>query len=242
MKIVADMHTHTSVSAHAYSSLREMVRGAKEKGHIAIAITDHGPAMTDGAHRWHFEATRPFPNRIDGVYVLWGIEYNILPPLGGVDTISLEAAETLDYAIASFHAPCYSPAGQRAHDIALNHILKNPLVTCFGHLGNSRFPFDKEKLISQCNQYGKIVEINNNSTVIREGSWENCSEIARLCKKYRVPIMITSDAHSEFAVGNVDAAIELVQSVDFPEELVINADADRLRRFFLDRRGVDLFA
>ncbi|MCI6926793.1 phosphatase [Butyricicoccus porcorum] len=242
MKIVADMHTHTNASTHAYSSLHEMVQGAKRQGHIAIAITDHGPAMDDAPHWWHFGANRPFPHRIDGVYVLWGIEYNILPPNGGIDPISLEAAESLDYTIASFHGPCYSPADQRAHDLALDTILKNPLVMCFGHLGNSKFPFDKEKLISQCNQYGKIVEINNNSTRVRKGSWENCTEIAKLCAKYRVPIMVTSDAHSEFAVGQVDAALELVQSAGVPEELVINADENRLRNFLLERRGIDIFA
>ncbi len=242
MNIVADMHTHTNVSAHAYSTLREMVHAAKEKGHVAIAITDHGPAIPDGAHRWHFEATRSFPGKIDGVYVLWGIEYNILPPLGAIDAIELKTAERLDYTIASFHSPCYAPADQRAHDIALDSILKNPLVTCFGHLGDSRFVFDKEKLISQCNQYGKIVEINNNSTIVRKGSYENCREIAQLCKKYRVPIVLTSDAHSEFAVGRVDAAIELVESVDFPEELGLNADALPPLDLFLKPRGIDIQA
>lgn len=242
MKIVADMHTHTNVSKHAFSTLHEMVQGAKRQGHIAIAITNHGPAMEDGAYRWHFGPHRPFPNRIDGIYVLWGIEYNILPPNGGIDSISLQAAESLDYSIASFHRECYPAADQRAYDLALDTILKNPLVMCFGHLGNSKFPFDKEKLISQCNQYGKIVEINNNSTQVRKGSWDNCMEIAKLCAKYQVPIVVTSDAHSEFAVGKVDAALELVQSAGVPEHLVINADQMRLRNFFLARKGIDILA
>ena len=130
----------------------------------------------------------------------------------------------------------------RAHDIALDTILKNPLMMCFGHLGNRKFPFDKEKLISQCNQYGKIVEINDNSTRVRKGSWENCLEIAKLCAHYRVPVVVTSDAHAEFAVGRVDAALELVQEAGVPEELVLNADENRLRNFLLARRGIDIFA
>ena len=77
---------------------------------------------------------------------------------------------------------------------------------------------------------------------MRKGSWENCTEIAKLCAKYRVPIMVTSDAHSEFAVGQVDAALELVQSAGVPEELVINADENRLRNFLLERKGIDIFA
>ena len=54
MHIVADLHTHTIASTHAYSTVYEMVRGAKAKGLIAIGITDHGPDMKDGPHEWHF--------------------------------------------------------------------------------------------------------------------------------------------------------------------------------------------
>ena len=54
MKIIADLHTHTLVSAHAYSSLEEMVTGAGRANLSAIAITDHGPQMPDGSHPWHF--------------------------------------------------------------------------------------------------------------------------------------------------------------------------------------------
>ena len=39
MHIVADLHTHTIASTHAYSTVYEMVRGAKAKGLIALGIT-----------------------------------------------------------------------------------------------------------------------------------------------------------------------------------------------------------
>ena len=42
MKLIADTHTHTVASTHAYSTLQEMVHGAAEKGLFAIGITDHG--------------------------------------------------------------------------------------------------------------------------------------------------------------------------------------------------------
>lgn len=240
MKIVADLHCHTNVSNHAWSSLEEMIQGAKECGHIAIAITDHGPSLEDSAHRWHFDGLRSLPRRINGVYVIRGIELNILPPLGGTDALSLSTMENFDYTIASFHEPCYPPADSRAHTMALETILHNPYVTAFGHLGNPNYPFDKEKIISQCNAFGKLVEINGNSVNVRQGSAENCEEIAELCKKYRVPVVVNSDAHIRFNVGKVDSAIALLEKINFPEELVINADKDRLRKFFLERKGIDL--
>ena len=50
MKIIADTHTHTIASTHAYSTLLENVGYAKKAGLRAIAITDHGPAMPDAPH------------------------------------------------------------------------------------------------------------------------------------------------------------------------------------------------
>ena len=79
MHIVADLHTHTIASTHAYSTVYEMVRCAKAKGLIAIGITDHGPDMKDGPHEWHFSNLNIIPREIDGVAVIRGIEFNICP-------------------------------------------------------------------------------------------------------------------------------------------------------------------
>ena len=85
MNIVADLHTHTNVSDHAFSTLQENCRAAAEKKLYAIAVTNHAPAMKDGAHIWHFGGMRSFPRRIDGVYVLRGAEVNILSEEGEID-------------------------------------------------------------------------------------------------------------------------------------------------------------
>ncbi|MGN1030486.1 MAG: phosphatase [Butyricicoccaceae bacterium] len=240
MKIIADLHTHTIASTHAYSTVDEMAAAAARAGLQAIAITDHGPLMADAPHHWHFANMVEFPRRIHGVYVLRGIEYNTLPPCGGIDGISLKVAEWLDFSLASLHEPCFEPADERAHNIALEGILRNPYVTCFGHLGNLHYPFDHERIISQCNAFGKIVEINNHSLTVREGCRENCMDIARLCAQYRVPVLVNSDSHSAYTVGKVDGALEMLEEIDFPEELVLNADLERLRQFFLERRGIDI--
>ena len=87
MQIVADLHTHTNVSSHAYSTMSEMIHAAKETGMLAIAITNHGPAMDDGAHQWHFANQNIFPRVIDGVVVIRGIECYILPRMGAFDQI-----------------------------------------------------------------------------------------------------------------------------------------------------------
>ena len=39
MEIIADLHTHTLASTHAFNTVTEMARAAYEMGHKAIAIT-----------------------------------------------------------------------------------------------------------------------------------------------------------------------------------------------------------
>ena len=78
MKFVADTHTHTISSGHAYSTLDELVKEASKKGLEVIAITDHTPAMPGGAHAFHFANLRIIPKEMYGVRILRGAETNIM--------------------------------------------------------------------------------------------------------------------------------------------------------------------
>ncbi len=61
-----------------------------------------------------------------------------------------------------------------------------------------------------------------------------------LCKKYQVPIIIDSDAHMSVHVGVFDVAEQLLQELEFPEELIINSSVERLNNYFKGR-GLHLF-
>ena len=202
MQIIADLHTHTNVTDHAFSTLTEMVQAAEDRGLAAIAITNHGPTNPDGPHEWHLKP--------------------------------------VEFALASFHECMFPPVDSSVHTAALEAILYNPYVNAFGHLGNSNFPFDHEYIISRCNDHGKIVEINNASLSIRKGSHDNCMDIARLCMKYEVPISVDSDSHICYRVGHVEGALEMLEEIGFPEELIINSSVERLNNYFKGR-GLHLF-
>lgn len=239
MKIIADLHTHTNVSHHAFSSLEEMCAGAKRAGHIAIAITNHAPSMEDGAHKWHFGNYRIMPKTINGVFLIPGIEYDILDG-GQIYDLGEKYRQSLKFSIASFHEETHKTGDIVENTKSLDNILRNPIVDCLGHLGNANFPFDMEHIISQCNKYDKIVEINNNSFSARRGSDKNCIEIAKLCKKYNVNIVLTSDSHVSFTIGNVDTSKGVIEEVDFPRELILNTDTNRLRAYFLRKHDIDI--
>ena len=40
-----DVHTHTIVSGHAYSTMQEMAREAAERGLKILGITEHAPGI-----------------------------------------------------------------------------------------------------------------------------------------------------------------------------------------------------
>ena len=76
--MIADMHTHTIASGHAYSTVNELAEAASLKGLQAIALTDHGPRLPGGPHLYHFAAMRFIPKEIAGVRIFLGAEANIL--------------------------------------------------------------------------------------------------------------------------------------------------------------------
>lgn len=239
MKIVADLHTHTNVSTHAFSSLEEMISGAIRQNHIALAITNHAPAVSDSAHISHFVSIASLPKNINNIAFLAGAEANILPD-GTID-IPEKICEKLDLILASIHGEIFPKTSlENVTDVYMK-ILQNPYVNILGHIGTEPYKFDYEKIISKCNEYKKVIEINNNSFKIRKGSYENCLEIAKLCKKYNVPISLNSDAHISFNVGVVDTSIEIIQQINFPKELIINISRDNLEKYCQNYLGIDIF-
>lgn len=243
MKIVADTHTHTVASTHAYSTLEEMVNAAAKKGLYAIAITDHGKTMPGAPGIWYFENLRVVPEVINGVKVLKGIETNVIDYNGNFDTDNT-VLSSLEWVVASMHEITLKPNfDQDFCTEAWLNVCKNPYVSVIGHSGVDAFKFDYEKVIPEFGRNGKLVEINNSSFKVRKTACENCKKIAEICKKNDVPIIVNSDAHFSYQVGVVDEALELLKEINFPEELIINADIDRFKGYLEEykaRKGTTL--
>lgn len=55
MNIKVDTHSHTLVSGHAYNTIQEMAKMAKEHGMEAIAFTEHAPEMPGTCGIFYFE-------------------------------------------------------------------------------------------------------------------------------------------------------------------------------------------
>jgi putative hydrolase len=227
IKITVDTHTHSNVSQHAFSTMEENIRAAKNKGLEGIAMTNHGPLLGDGASEFHFSSLRHLPKVIDSVRLLKGAEVDIMNEAAVLD-ISDRLLSQMEIVIASLHTPCYAPREEEAVTKTWLNVMDNKNIDILGHLGDGRYKCDYEAVVKKAHDTGKIIEINNHSFAVRPQSDINCREIALLCKKYSVPVVLSTDAHFSGEVGEVPTSSQLLEDISYPEELVLNTSLAKL--------------
>jgi putative hydrolase len=236
MPFPVDTHTHTVASSHAYSTIGEYVAEARRKGIRLFANTDHGPALPDAPHPWHFGNLKVIPRVIDGVGVLRGIEASVLGVEGHLD-LPEDAVDRLDLVLASLHEPVFQPATRAEHTRAVVNAMRGGRVDIVGHLGNPSFPIDVEVVARAAVEHGVALEINNSSLgVSREGSGPGCHAVAEAARDLGAFLVMGSDAHFAAAMGEFAAALALLEEVKFPAERILNASPGALLDF-LERRG-----
>ncbi|MBU3191499.1 phosphatase [Clostridium bowmanii] len=236
MKFVADLHTHTIVSGHAYSTLMENAKYASEIGLEILGVTDHGPNMPGAPDLWYFGNFKVLPRELYGVKMLYGCEANIIDYEGNLD-IPVEVQKKLDVMIVSMHEPLME--GGKSSDLNTATILKamdNPNVNILGHMGNPKFPIHEEEIVKKAKEKNILIELNNSSFVSsRLGSDVNCTKIVKLCKEFGQRIIVNSDAHFCYCIGNFSVAEKILKDVDMPEELIINTNRTMLIDFLHEK-------
>lgn len=236
MRYFIDLHMHTVASDHAYSTVHEYVQQAKAKGLKLIAITDHGIALDDSPHPWHFVNLRIIPRVVDGVGILRGIEANILNLNGEIDCDDNMYRE-LDIVIAGFHDPAIMPMDIDKNTEALIATIKNPKVNIISHPGNPKFPIHVYEVAEAAKKHQVALEINNSSFISRKGSDDNCRKIAQAVKDVGGMISFGSDSHIAYTVGGFDHCLELIKETNFPVERIINHSPKAVIEFLAVKTG-----
>ena len=230
MKLVADLHTHTLASSHAFSTLNEMVDRARSLGYKGMAVTDHAVTMPDSPHEWYFCNITSLPTVLeDGFLLLKGIEANVLDTDGRLD-MDEDLFKRLDWVIASLHSKCIRPLNYEEATALWLNVAKNPYVDMIGHSEERRWQYDYDRVIPVFAQNNKVVELNANSPRVRTGNEENLRRLMLCCKRHGAKIALNSDAHSTYNLGELDWALALLEEIEFPEELVVNSSMQRLRK------------
>ena len=78
-----------------------------------------------------------------------------------------------------------------------------------------------------------MLEINNSSLKPprnKVDARDNNLEILRLCKRYAVPVILGSDAHISFDIGNYEHLYALLQETEFPESLIVNRSVELFKK------------
>lgn len=233
MKLIADLHTHTLASGHAYGTIRENAQAAAQRGLALLGVSEHAPGIPGTCDPIYFWNLHCVPGVLSGIRVIHGSEINVLE--GG--NLSLEARylERLDYAIAGIHTMCYKNQGPHGNSMnVIGCMEKSRKVRFISHPDDSRCPYDYDLLARGARDNNVALEVNNSSLVpgsSRQNARENYREMLECCEKYRVPVIINSDAHDPSAVGIFDYALALVREYGFDESLIVNADEEKLKAF-----------
>ena len=236
MKDLIDIHTHSISSGHAYSTVQENLQIAKEKGLKYYGLSDHGPEL-EGASTWlHFSNLKNYPKEVFGVNFLAGIELNVMDYDGNVDNMPPFVVPALDYAIASLHAGCIKPGTREENTRAYCEAMKHPYLKVVGHPDDATFDFDPEAIVKQAKKYHVAIELNNSSlkpNAFRSNARGVITPVLQYCMQYRVPIIMGSDAHFSFDVGNHEFAEKLLQEINFDTDLVINYHEHLIEEYIL---------
>ena len=246
-----DTHTHTLFSRHAYSSIGECVEAARRAGLELLGSTDHYSCMIsptlhvrDYQHFINFEL---WPRVWDGVYVMHGVEADIVDLDGNLFgwDMSLREGITgrafahemtlkeyvwrgLDYVIASIHDQTFTEGATLAQTTDMYvRALDDPKVLMLGHVGRAGVPFDVDTVLLAAKERGKLIEINEHSfeTKYGEHTHAQCRRIAERCAELGTMIACGTDAHIACDVGRFERIAALLDEIHFPPDLVATRDA-----------------
>lgn len=232
--LIADVHTHTILSGHAFGTVRELAAEAAARKLEILGTTEHGPKIPGTCHPIYFRNIVDAPRNLYGVELLYGSETNVLNS-GKVD-LDEKHLKCLDYAIAGIHGLCYDDVGLVRNTDNVVSCMSIPKVKFISHPDANNYPLDYRALVEGAREYGCALELNNSSLrkpFLRPGCVENYKTMLPLCMEYGVNIIVNTDSHDPSQVGDFTLAIRLLEEIGFDEDLILNNDAQKLKTFLL---------
>ena len=225
MNTLLDVHTHTIMSGHAFSTLTEMVTEAQRKGLKVFGITEHAQNLPGTCQPIYFWNLHVVPRQWGDMRLLLGAELNILDMEGNLDE-DIDYYHRLDIRIAGIHRLCWKGGSQEENTQGMINVIRNPCIDIISHPGDGTADLLFEPIVLAAKETGTLLEINNSSLKPCRGkiakAKPNNLEILSLCKKYEVPVILGSDAHFHMDIANYENIYPLLAETEFPEALIIN--------------------
>lgn len=228
-KIRLDVHTHTVMSGHAFSTVQEMAHEAARQGLDILGITEHGPNIPGTCNPIYFRNLHVVPREMYGVRLLLGAELNILDTHGTLD-LDEYYYRMLDLRIAGIHSVCWQGGTREENTAGMVAAIRNPWTHIISHPGDGAADLDYEPIVRAAAETHTLLEINNTSFRPARGlvkAHDNNLQILRLCRQQGVPVILGSDAHISFSIADYGYLYPLLEETQFPDELIMNYDTER---------------
>lgn len=226
--LLVDVHTHTIVSGHAFSTVNEMIAEAQAKGLKVYGITEHGPKIPGTCDPLYFRNQYIVPRQYPDMQLLMGAELNILDYDGTLDITDDIYWKCFDHVIAGLHQLCYDDGNREQNTSALIGAIENPHVDIISHpCDGTASDFDIEAVVLAAKRTGTLLELNNSSLNPYRGkklAKPYFLKMLELSKKYDNPIIVSSDAHHTSQIADFAFAIPLIEETQFPRELILNTN------------------
>ncbi len=224
--IKLDVHTHSIVSGHAFSTLNEMIEEAQKHELTLFGVTEHGPALPGACHAIYFRNLHVVPRKYGTMRLLLGAELNIIDYEGNLDITDEQTLGCMDHVIAGLHSLCYTDGTHQQNTSALLGAIENPHIDIISHpCDGTASSFDLEAVVLAAKRTGTLLELNSSSlnpqrhkTLARP----MFTQMLHLCRQHDVPIILGSDAHHTSGICNYQYALPLLEETHFPDELIIN--------------------
>ena len=219
-----DLHMHTTVT-DGRDDLETMAAAARRLGYSYIAVTDHSKAlaMSNGlderAALEHAARIRALNGRFEGLTLLAGIECDILAD--GTLDLAADCLAQLDIVIASVHSH-YSQGEAQTTERILT-ALECPWVDVLGHpmsrrlLQREPLKVNFDQIVGAAAARGVALEIN-----CQPDRLDLSDALARAALERGAMIVISTDAHSTLALGNVRWGVQVARRAWLTPEAVVN--------------------
>ena len=245
--IIADMHTHTIVSKHAYSTIKENMDMARERGMKYIGITEH--YFNDGTdiEKKNEVVRTVYANRInrlsEDVQIISSFEFNINQswydeermsslkwrPIGlhswfvDFETLTLDRLYNLFvYSHQRYGTNVFVHIEREIHK--LNHGVHQGLTDEVKSFYNN--------LVAYAAAHNIVLEVNESSIVVNEGnSVERMRYWLSQAKTLGVTISLGSDAHYCNEVADFRYSLAMLNECGYPKELVFNCNEELIRQY-----------
>jgi len=228
-----DLHIHTIFSGHAHSTILEYVNRAKELSMDIIGISDHGPTLYGvTTNDFYFGGMKRVPQVVDGLLVLKGIEANIVGPNGELDMAD-SILDKLDYVMAGFHKDVpYIDLGLEKNTEAMVKLIRSGRVNIITHpFVIKEIAMDIKKVAEAACEHNVLLEINTSylrSHRLTEHTIDDIKSMLKIVKQHHKKIIVNSDAHSIWELGDDESLEKLRGKIKLDDELIINNYPEKL--------------